>query len=70
MCGCTQTGDCPVGYACDANAKKCTTVCNGNQTSVLAVSHTYPAAVVKAHPGGPAGDARREVQQWPIGDCV
>ena len=38
-----------------------TAVCNGNQTSVLAVSHTYPAAVVKAHPGGPAGDARREV---------
>ena len=33
-----------------------------DETRVLTVSHTHAAAVMKAHPGGPAGDAGREVK--------
>ncbi len=41
-----------------------------DETRVLAVSHTDASAMMKAHPGSPAGDTRREVQECPIGDCV
>jgi hypothetical protein len=36
-------------------------VCHGDETRVLTLPHTYTPAVMKAHPGGTAGDACREV---------